>query len=64
MFGVPDQLRYVETILQSGDTIIAVGRATIEVDPAGRAPAPREPPIICHLKGADEPVVITDAEAL
>jgi hypothetical protein len=45
-----------------GDEIIAVGRATIEVDPAGRAPARREPPVMCHLRGGDDGVVIADAE--
>ena len=62
MFGMPDQLAYVEIVLQPGDEIMAVGRATVEIDPAGRAPSHREPPVICHLKGADEPVVIADAE--
>ena len=63
MFGMPDQLAYVEIVLQPGDEIMVVGRATVEYfHPAGRAPSHREPPVICHLKGADEPVVIADAE--
>jgi hypothetical protein len=62
MFGVLDQLFYVETVLQPGDEIIAIGRATVEIDPAGRPPSSREPPVVCHLRGADEPVVIADAE--
>ena len=62
MFGVLDQLFYVETVLQPGDEIIAIGRATVEIDPAGRPPSRREPPVVCHLRGADEPVVIADAE--
>jgi hypothetical protein len=61
-FGVPDQLRYSEILLQPGDEIIAVGRATIEIDPAGRSPSPRDLPIICDPKGADEPVVLADPE--
>ena len=64
MFGVLNQLFYVETVLEPGDEIIAVGRATVEIDPVGRAPSHREPPVVCHLKGADEPVVIADAEDL
>jgi len=48
--------------LQPGDTIMAIGRATVEVDPAGRAPTHREPPMICRLEGADEPVLIADAD--
>lgn len=35
MFGLPDQLRFVETVLQPGDRIIAVGRASVEIDPPG-----------------------------
>jgi hypothetical protein len=62
-FGRQDALRYVETLLQPGDEIIAVGRATIEIDQAGRAP-PRGLPVMCHLKGSDKPVVIADAEEL
>lgn len=30
--------------------------------PAGRAPARREPPVMCHLRGGDDGVVIADAE--
>lgn len=60
MFGLPDQLRYVETILQPGDRIIAVGRATVDGDPA--ASAPRQVRARCNLTGDDEPVAIADAE--
>ena len=50
--------QYVETVLLPGDEIIAVGRAIIDIDPAGRSPSRRDPPVRCHLKGADGPVVI------
>src|SRR4029079_12872132 len=49
-FGLTNNFYYAETVLMPGDEIMAVGRATIEVDPAGRAPAPREPPVMCHVK--------------
>ena len=62
MFGVIGQVAYVETVLKPGDTIMAIGRATVEVDPAGRAPTHREPPMICRLEGADEPVLIADGD--
>jgi hypothetical protein len=62
MFGVLDQLFCVEIVLRPGDEIIAVGRATVEIDPAGRAPSHREPPVTCHLDGTVEPVVIADAD--
>ena len=62
MFGSPDQLAYVEIVVQPGDELIAVGRATVEIDPAGRASSHREPPVVRRLKGDDEPVVLADAE--
>jgi hypothetical protein len=60
LFGSPDTLRYAETILQPGDEIVAVGRATVEVSAEGRAWARRGPPVICTLKGDGEPVVLAD----
>jgi hypothetical protein len=62
MFGSPDDLRYVETVLRPGDEIIAVGRATLEVDPAGDRPTPRDQPIVCHLNGTELVVAIADAD--
>jgi len=63
-FGINYDFRYVETILMPGEEITAVGRATIEIDPAGRAVSHREPPALCHMKGVDEAVIIADAEEL
>ena len=63
-FGTAHTFRYVETIVLPGDEITAVGRATIEIDPAGRSPSRREPPIRCHMKGLEEAVIIADAEDL
>jgi len=64
MFGSEHEFRYVETILVPGEEITAVGRATIEIDPAGRSPSHREPPAMCHMKGLEEAVIIADAEEL
>jgi hypothetical protein len=61
MFGVQDVLRYAETVLVPGDEIIAVGRAWIEIDPAGHSPSVRDLPIRCHLRSSEELVVIADA---
>ena len=61
-FGIACRFRYVETILMAGDEITATGRATLEIDPAGRSPSPREPPLLCHFKGRDEAVVIAEAD--
>jgi hypothetical protein len=56
------RFRYVETILPEGEEIIAVGRATIEIDPAGRAPSHRDPPVMCHLRGEDDVVIIANPD--
>jgi hypothetical protein len=62
LLGFDNSFVYAEAILQPGDEIIAVGRATLEVDPGGRAPSYRDPPCVCHLKGVDEPVAIASAD--
>jgi hypothetical protein len=55
---VPERhFRYAETILSEGEEIVAVGRARIEIDPAGRAPSHRDPPVMVHMR-ADDAVVI------
>ncbi|HMF41314.1 MAG TPA: hypothetical protein VKQ32_11480 [Polyangia bacterium] len=61
VYGRKRNFRYVETILMPGDEIVAVGRATIEIDQAGRAASHREPPVLCHLRGANGLVVIAEA---
>lgn len=62
MFGVPRQFRFSETVLLPGERITALGRATIEVDPTGHAPAYRGAPLVCHMRGIDAPVVIDDVD--
>jgi hypothetical protein len=37
-------------------------QAPFQIAAAGRAPSFREPPVICNLNGAGEPIVIADAE--
>ncbi|HXJ23055.1 MAG TPA: hypothetical protein VMT03_22745 [Polyangia bacterium] len=64
MFGMPDELRYVEVILEPDDEIVAVGLATVEISPEGRSSSLREPPVLCYLRGDKEPVVIADADDL
>jgi hypothetical protein len=61
IFGPKYVFRYVEFVVMPGAQLIAVGRARIEIDQAGRAPSHREPPVMCHLGGVDERVVIADA---
>jgi hypothetical protein len=44
-----------------GDRISVLGRATLEIDPAGRGSF-RDPPKLNHMRGSDsEPVLIGDA---
>jgi hypothetical protein len=62
VFGMTRSFRYVETILMPGDSVIAAGRAAIEIDQAGRAPSPRDMPVMCHLKGGDKPVLLAAPE--
>jgi hypothetical protein len=61
---VDRQFRYIEIVLLPGDEITAFGRATVEIDAAGHAASHRHPPIMCHLKGRDEAVIIADADDL
>ena len=62
--GEPRIFECVETVLLPGDQVIAVGHATIGFDPGGRSPSHREPPIICHLRGGDEKVVIAEPDGI
>jgi len=62
VFGMLRSFRCAETIVMPGDDLIAVGRATIEIDQGGRAPSPRAMPVMCHLKGGDKPVVLAAPE--
>ena len=55
---------YVEHVVMPGDEIMAVGRATIEIDPGGRSPSPRDAPVMCHLKGAAEAVIIAGVDEM
>ena len=62
LLGIQHEFRYVETVLFPGDEIVAIGRATIELDPAGHSPSRRDPPVRCHLKGREEAVIIAELE--
>jgi len=60
-FGDKEQFRYAETILSVGDRITAFGRATTEIDPAGRTVGLHELPTLPHVKGSEtKPVIIAD----
>jgi len=61
-FGIACRFRYVETVLLPGDAVSAFGRATLEIDAAGRSRSPREPPLLCHFKGREDAVVIAGAD--
>jgi hypothetical protein len=54
--------RFAEILLVPGDDIAAIGRATVELDPGGRSPSHREPPIARQLKGIHGAVVIEEVD--
>lgn len=58
VFVTDRQFRYVEIVLAPGQEVAAFGRATVEIDSAGRAPSFRHPPTLCHLRGGEERVVL------
>jgi len=62
LFGFDHHFRWFETVVMPGDEIIAVGRASLEIDPAGRSPSRRDPPFLCHLRGRDDAVIIAKVE--
>ena len=50
--------RYREILLKPGDRVSVLGRATMEIDPAGRASF-RDPPMLNHITGSeDTPVIV------
>jgi hypothetical protein len=53
---------YREGRLDPGDRVSVVGRASLEVDPAGARTGMRSPPVIVSVRGsADDPVIVVDA---
>ena len=53
---------YREGRLKPGDRVSVVGRASLEIDPAGARPGMRSPPVIVSLRGStDDPVIVVDA---
>ena len=61
---VGERVRSQELVLRPGDRVSVLGRATMEIDPAGRG-SYREPPMLAHLRGSDaEPVLVANADAL
>lgn len=61
-FGFDNHFRWIETVVLPGDEIIAVGRVSLEIDPAGRSPSRRDPPFLCYLRGRDEAVILANVE--
>jgi hypothetical protein len=50
--------RYREILLKPGDSVSVLGRAKMEIDPAGRSSF-RDPPMLNHITGSeDTPVVV------
>jgi hypothetical protein len=58
LFSEAQQIRYQEAVLRPGDRVSVLGRATLEIDPAGPR-ALRDPPMLNHIRGLeDEPVIV------
>ena len=51
------QTRYREILLKPGDRVTVLGRAKMEIDPAGRSSF-RDPPMLNHIRGSDDAPVI------
>ncbi len=55
---VEGENRYREILLKPGDRVSVLGRAKMEIDPAGRSSF-REPPMLNHITGSeDAPVIV------
>ena len=51
------QTRYREILLMPGDRVSVLGRAKMEIDPAGHSSF-RDPPMLSHITGSDDAPVI------
>ena len=52
------EIRYQEALLRPSNRVGVFGRATMEIDPAGRASF-RDPPMLNHMTGSeDDPVIV------
>lgn len=59
-----ERIRCQEMLLRPGDQVSVLGRATMEIDPAGRG-SYREPPMVPHMRGSDkDPVIVANADEL
>jgi hypothetical protein len=64
LIGRDKQFRFQESFLKVGDRVSVLGRASLEIDPAGRG-SYREPPRLFVIRGSEkEPVAVADQEAL
>jgi hypothetical protein len=58
LWGWSEDLRYQEVLLKPGDRVSVLGRAKMQVDPAGHASF-RDAPMLNHITGSeDAPVVV------
>ncbi len=55
--------QFKETLLVPGDRVSIVGRASVEIDPAGASSGHRSLPVLCRIRGDKRyPVMIAKAE--
>jgi hypothetical protein len=60
-WGRPRSFRLAEGLLEEGDAIAVLGRATLTVDPRGQRDSPRGQPILRVISGTkNEPTVLAD----
>jgi hypothetical protein len=60
-WGRPRSFRLAEALLEEGDAIAVLGRATLTVDPRGQRDSPRGQPILRVISGTkSEPTVLAD----
>ncbi|HVZ72288.1 MAG TPA: hypothetical protein VHJ20_07925 [Polyangia bacterium] len=63
VFGRLRTFRYQEALLEHGDPVWVLGRASITIDPRGQAASLRGPPLKPVLRGAaGEPTVLADED--
>jgi len=61
--GHKRRFQYREVVLAPGDRVSVLGRASIEIDPAGRSMGHRNLPMVCKIRGDQkDPVIVGEAD--
>lgn len=63
VYGRGRRLRFCEAVLEHGDEVWVLGRASVTVDPNGRRDSARAQPVTRAIRGTErEPVVLADED--